>query len=186
MLAVSGELVVSKGGPGLVLENPANCGSLSLKGVNPPNYNHRVPRAGQDFERTIYQPVMRTSLTKEDQLRGTFDFIDPAMIAGQRHETYVPTQFLYLLNAGQVRQRAEALAGRLVKEANDDRERVESLWRRILNRPVTAEEAGEALAFLIGLDAVAGSPNDPAALERLKWTELAHGLLASNEFLFRR
>lgn len=186
MLAVSGELVVSKGGPGLVLENPANCGSLSLKGVNPPNYNHRVPRAGQDFERTIYLPVMRTSLTKEDQLRATFDFIDPAMIAGQRHETFVPTQSLYLLNAGQVRKRSEALAGRLVKEANDDRERVESLWRRVLNRPVTAEETDVALTFLTGLDAVAGSPNDPTALERLKWTELAHGLLASNEFLFRR
>ena len=186
MLAASGELAEGTGGPGLVLENPANCGSLSLKGVNPPNYNHRVPRAGQEFQRTLYLPVMRTGLTNEDKLRATFDFVDPAMIAGQRHETFVPTQSLYLLNADQVRKRAAALARRLVEASPGDRARIELLWRRVLNRPVTPGETEEAIAFLAGLDAAGESDKDPAGHERLKWTELCHGLLASNEFLFRR
>lgn len=186
MLAVSGELAEGTGGPGLVLENPANCGSLSLKGVNPPNYNHRVPRAGQELQRTLYLPVMRTGLTNEDKLRATFDFVDPAMIAGRRHETFVPTQSLYLLNADQVRKRAAALARRLVEEAAEDRDRIESLWRRVLNRPVTPAEKGDAVAFLAGLDAAGASDEDTAAVEKWKWTELCHGLLASNEFLFRR
>jgi hypothetical protein len=186
MLAVSGELAEGTGGPGLVLENPANCGSLSLKGVNPPNYNHRIPRAGQEFQRTLYLPVMRTGLTNEDKLRATFDFVDPAMIAGQRHETFVPTQSLYLLNADQVRKRAVALARLVAEEAADDRARIKALWRRVLNRPVTPAESDEAIAFLAALDEAGASEKDSAARERLKWTELCHGLLASNEFLFRR
>ena len=57
LLAISGELTRDSGGPALVLENPENCGALSLKGVNPPNYRHRKPRPSQEFERTIYLPV---------------------------------------------------------------------------------------------------------------------------------
>jgi len=59
MLAISGELTHDSGGPALVLENPENCGALSRKGVNPPSYSHKVPRPSQEFERTIYLPVLR-------------------------------------------------------------------------------------------------------------------------------
>ena len=186
MLAVSGQLAEGKGGPALVLENPENCGALSLKGVNPPNYNHRTPREGQEFERTIYLPVMRTELTREDRLRATFDFVDPAMIAGERHETFVPTQSLYLLNSDQVRRRAAALARSLLACGPDDQARLGSLWDRVLNRPISPEEREEAISFLAGLEPLLASTIDSASLENLKWTELCHGLLASNEFLFRR
>ena len=66
LLAVSGELIRDGGGPALVLEHPENCGSLSLKGVNPPSYNHRNPRPTQEFVRTLYLPVLRNGLTVAD------------------------------------------------------------------------------------------------------------------------
>ena len=83
-LAVSGELHASQGGPSLVLENVENTGALVKAGVNPPNYNHRKPRPSQEFERTIYLPVMRTGFTGDDRIRSYFDFVNPAQIAGQR------------------------------------------------------------------------------------------------------
>ncbi len=77
LLAVSGELKPSVGGPALVLEDPDNCGDLVQKGVNPPNYAHRKPRADEEFVRTIYLPVMRTSTATHDRLRSFFDFVNP-------------------------------------------------------------------------------------------------------------
>jgi hypothetical protein len=175
LLAVSGELTRNGGGPALVLENPANCGALALKGVNPPSYAHKVPRPGQEFERTVYLPVMRTGFGSEDKLRASFDFIDPAMIAGQRPQTIVPTQSLFLLNNALIRKRATVLADKLIASEKSDPARLEALWLRVLNRPITATERDEAIAFLASLNI-----SEPA-----RWMELSHSLLASNEFVFR-
>ncbi len=98
LLAVSGELITSHGGPALVLEFPENCGDLVQQGVNPPNYGHRKSRPEQEFQRSIYLPVMRTTTTSLDRIRGDFDFINPAQISGQRSQTIVPTQSLFVMN----------------------------------------------------------------------------------------
>jgi hypothetical protein len=179
LLAVSGELTRDSGGPALVMENPENCGALSLKGVNPPNYTHRKPRPSQEFERTIYLPVFRNNFAGPDRLRGVFDFVDPAMITGQRNQTIVPTQTLFLLNNDLLRKGASALAQSLLAAEPNDLTRLETLWLRALNRPITSTERAEALAFL---EAVT-PPGNPAGAA--SWTELCHGLLASNEFVFR-
>ena len=179
LLAISGELTPSSGGPALVMENPENCGALSLKGVNPPNYAHKVPRPSQEFERTIYLPVFRNNFAGPDRLRGVFDFINPAMTAGERPQTVVPTQSLFLLNNDLLRKRAFSLAKSLLAAEKSDLARLETLWLRALNRPITSTERDEALALL---EAVTpnGKPAGP-----VEWTELCHSLLASNEFVFR-
>jgi len=179
LLAISGELTRDSGGPALVIENPENTGSLSLKGVNPPNYNHRRPRPSQEFERTLYLPVFRSGTAGPDRLRSVFDFVDPAMTAGQRSQTVVPTQTLFLLNNDLLRKRAEVLAGKLLSEETSPEVRLETLWLRVLNRPISSTERDEAIVFL---EAVS-SPGKAAG--PLQWTELCHGLLASNEFVFR-
>lgn len=179
LLAISGELTRDSGGPALVMEEPENCGSLSLKGVNPPNYRHTKPRPSQEFERTLYLPVMRNGYAGPDRLRGVFDFINPAMTAGERPQTIVPTQTLFLLNNDLVRKRAFALAKSLLAAGKDDGARLETLWLRALNRPITSIERDEALALL---EAVT-PPGKPAG--PVQWTELCHSLLASNEFVFR-
>ncbi|MBX7207232.1 MAG: PSD1 and planctomycete cytochrome C domain-containing protein [Verrucomicrobiaceae bacterium] len=179
LLAISGELARDSGGPALVMEKAENCGALSLKGVNPPNYAHKVPRPIQEFERTIYLPVFRNNFAGPDRLRGQFDFIDPAMIAGQRNQTVVPTQSLFLLNNDLIRKRAFALAKSLLAAEKNDLARLETLWLRALNRPITSSERDEALALLEAVTP-SGKPAGP-----VQWTELCHSLLASNEFVFR-
>lgn len=179
LLAISGELTRDSGGPALVLENPDNCGALALKGINPPNYAHRKPRPSQEFERTIYLPVFRNNFAGPDRLRGVFDFINPAMTAGERPQTVVPTQSLFLLNNDLLRKRAFALAKSLLATEKNDLARLETLWLRALNRPITSTERDEALVLL---EAVT-PPGKPAG--PVQWTELCHSLLASNEFVFR-
>lgn len=184
LLAVSGELAPSEGGPALVLEFPDNCGDLVQQGVNPPNYSHRKPRPMQEFQRSIYLPVMRTNTTNLDRIRNHFDFVNPAQIAGQRSQTVVPTQSLFVMNNDLFRKRAKVLADRLIAEASEADIRIEQLWLRVFNRPITAAEHRNAIAFLRELDAVLPD-RDAVARESLKWQELCHSLLASNEFIFR-
>ena len=179
LLAVSGELQPSEGGPGLVLEEPENCGDLALKGVNPPNYTHRKPRAPQEFQRTIYLPVMRTNTAGTDRIRNFFDFVNPAQIAGQRSQTVVPTQSLFLMNNDLFRKRAKVLADQLIAQHAQPDERLKQLWLTVYNRPITNDELGNAKKFLAELTPLV------QAKESLLWQELCHGLLASNEFVFR-
>ncbi len=182
LLSVSGELKSEGGGPALVLENPENTGALAAKGVNPPNYNHRAPRASQEFERTVYLPVLRSGFAGPDKVRSFFDFVNPAQIAGQRPQTVVPTQSLFLLNNELLRKRAGALAKNLTDTVPQREERMDELWLRALGRPITAEERNTAALFLDKMEPLLkGRP----AAEWLAWVELCHSLLASNQFVFR-
>jgi hypothetical protein len=184
LLAISGELQLSQGGPGLVLEEVENCGDLRQSGVNPPNYAHRKSRAGEEFVRTIYLPVMRTNTATNDRLRSFFDFVNPAQIAGQRSETVVPTQALFVMNNDLFRKRAKALADRLRADSSQPEARLQQLWLRVFNRPMTPGEREDALEFLTQVDSTLET-EAASARESLRWQELCHSLLASNEFLFR-
>ncbi len=182
MLAISGELTRESGGPALVLENPENCGALALKGVNPPTYAHKLPRPAQEFERTIYLPVFRNNFAGPDRVRNFFDFVNPAQISGQRPQTVVPTQALFLLNNDLLRKRSATLAKNVTQAIHDRDARIDEIWLRTLGRPVTREERAEAAAFL---DKVGAALNAPPANDYPAFTELCHGLLASNQFIFR-
>lgn len=174
MLAISGRLTPAGGGPALPLEFPENVTSLSPKAVNPPAFAFKKMRPAQDFERTIYLPVIRTAAQPGSaKLRDVFDFTQPAQIAGKRAETAVPTQALFLLNSDIVRARATELAKQLADTEPNTGARLESLWLRILSRPITSTEREDAVKFLESM------PADKA------WTELSHALLSSNEFLLR-
>lgn len=184
LLAVSGELTTSHGGPGLVLEEVVNCGDLVQQGVNPPNYSHRKSRPEQEFQRSIYLPVMRLNTTSLDRIRTHFDFVNPAQIAGQRSQTVVPTQALFVMNNELFRKRAKALAGHLVAEFPQTEVRLEQLWLRVYGRPITETERSTVATFLQEFSHDSAEAHDKAR-ELLAWQEVCHGLLASNEFIFR-
>ena len=174
MLAISGKLARSRGGPSLPLEYPENVTSLSPKAVNPPAFKFSKMRPIHDFERTIYLPVIRTAAQPGSaKLRDVFDFTQPAQISGKRAETAVPTQALFLLNSDTVRARATETAKSLVDSEPNPGARLEALWLRILSRPITSSERDDAVQFIDSL------PPDKA------WVELCHALLSSNEFLHR-
>jgi len=185
LLKVSGELATKSGGPSLALEIIENTGALAAAGINPPSYHHRRSRPSQEFERTVYLPVMRNGPSSADKIRSFFDFVDPASITGQRNQTVMPTQSLFLLNNDLVRKRAGALAKQLIAvHANEDA-RLESLWLRAWNRPITAEERTNARNFLQEITPLLKTPRAPDALEAARWQELCHSLLASNAFIYR-
>ena len=151
------------------------------KAVNPPAFNFKKMRPVQDFERTIYLPVIRSAgQPGSGKLRDVFDFTQPALIAGKRPETAVPTQALFLLNSDMIRARATELAKLIRQQWPDSHSRIEALWIRVLNRPVTPSERDDAARFIEGLVFSAGSSDDLSA-----WIELSHALLSSNEFLLR-
>jgi hypothetical protein len=181
MLVISGTLASSDGGPALPLEYPVNVTSLSPKAVNPPAFTLKKFRPVQEFERTIYLPVLRSSgQPGPAKLRDVFDFTQPAQMSGKRAETAVPTQALFLINGDMLRNRATELAKRLTQDFTNPDARLDVLWLRVLNRPITSVERGDAMKFLESLRAANKDNADLAP-----WIELSHALLASNEFLLR-
>ena len=185
LLKVSGELATKSGGPSLALEIIENTGALAAAGINPPSYHHRKSRPSQEFERTVYLPVMRNGASSADKIRSFFDFADPAGITGQRNQTVMPTQSLFLLNNDLVRKRAGSLAKQLISAHADENARLEALWLRAWNRPINAEERVSARNFLQEINPLLKKPRAPDALEAARWQELCHSLLASNAFIYR-
>jgi hypothetical protein len=185
LLKVSGELATKSGGPSLALEIIENTGALAAAGVNPPSYHHRKSRPSQEFERTVYLPVMRNGPSSADKIRSFFDFVDPASITGQRNQTVMPTQSLFLLNNDLVRKRAGSLAKQLIAAHNDENARLEALWLRAWNRPISSDERVSARNFLQEITPLLKKPRAPEALEAARWQELCHSLLASNAFIYR-
>jgi hypothetical protein len=128
---------------------------------------------------------MRNGPSSADKIRSFFDFVDPASITGQRNQTVMPTQSLFLLNNDLVRKRAGAMAKQLIAAHANEDARLESLWLRAWNRPITAEERTNARKFLQEITPLLQTPRAPDALETARWQELCHSLLASNAFIYR-
>jgi hypothetical protein len=178
VLAVSGTLRPCAGGPALAPEFRENVGGLNPKDVNPISFTLQKFRYDQAFLRTIYLPVVRSSDQQgPGDVLNFFDFTQPALMTGTRTTTAVSSQALFLLNGPLLKDAAKKLAEELrtATDLTTDADRIQSLWRRVLNRPVLPDEESAAAAFLTS---VAEGPD-------LAWQQLTHALLVSNEFLFR-
>ncbi|MCH2202002.1 MAG: DUF1553 domain-containing protein, partial [Fuerstiella sp.] len=172
MIAATGRLIPSSGGPAMPLEFPENVGGLSPTDVNPPHFRLSKWRPDQEFQRTIYLPVIRSAAQPGPAtLRNVFDFAQPSEFRGRRAVTAVPTQALFLMNSPVVKKHAAALADR-IKVQDDESQRLQLLWLTLLNRPLTESEQRETKVFLTETGETA-------------WIELCHALMASNEFLMR-
>jgi len=124
MLAVSGRLDPSAGGPPAPLSDPGN------------------------RRRTIYGTVART---KTDMVLSVFDFPNPNQTAEERAVTVGPLQRLFLMNSRFMIDCAKALASRLQHEAPDgDAARIARAYQLLYARPPTNEEAALGLEFLKG------------------------------------
>ena len=184
LLAASGDLLPTAGGPSLPLEFLENVGIPTPQDPNPAWFRLSRFRPEQARLRTVYLPVVRSSAQQgPSDILNFFDFTQPAQFAGQRPATSVPTQALFLLNSPLVKEQSRKLAESLLAApAPDDRARLAALWLRVLNRPPTAAEVEKAAALL------AASNESGAAKEeatRTAWARLCQALLISNEFLFR-
>jgi hypothetical protein len=120
LLAVSGKLDPTMGGP-----------TLDLK-----NNNHR---------RTVYAKISRHELNGMLRL---FDFPDANVSAAERTRTTVPQQQLFVLNSGFIIDQAKAFAARVLGGNNDLTRQIESTYQLAFGRSPTDPELQLAQAYL--------------------------------------
>jgi hypothetical protein len=155
MLAVSGELDATVGGPSSELSKPEN------------------------RRRTLYGAVSRHNL---DGLLRLFDFPDPNITSDKRTVTTVPLQQLFVLNSPFMQRQAKALARRLTADPTEsDSSRISRAFALLFSRTPRADEMTLALEFL-SEPAPERQSNLPAAQGR--WELYAQALLGTNEFTF--
>ena len=119
-------------------------------------------------------PIIRNELPS---LMRVFDFADPDIGEGDRPETTVPAQALWMLNSPFIRSQAEQLASKLIDAASSRDERIELLYIRALGRSPTATEQALANTFINELP-----PGTEDKLTATQWTDLVHAVLASSAF----
>ncbi len=99
--------------------------------------------------RSVYLPIVRDQLP---EVLDVFDFAEPAFVIGDREETNVPTQALYLMNNSEVQAHADAFARRLLADAGprkaSDSDRITSAFLVALGRKPTAQEILATREFL--------------------------------------
>jgi hypothetical protein len=124
------------------------------------------------MNRSVYLPVMRNAPLESLAL---FDMAAGSTVTGQRPQTTVPAQSLYLLNSSYVMKMAEFAAQRLLTERpKSEPHRVKLAYERIFNRTPTDSEVEAALKFV---------KSNPDATQG--WAALCQSLWASHEFLAR-
>jgi hypothetical protein len=125
------------------------------------------------LRRSVYAFVNRDIVSN---LSSTFDAANPSSCTARRPDTTVPQQALFALNSEFVQDRARALASLTGKSAgSDDAQRVHELYRRVFGREPGATEVDRILRFV--------RTGDETSRD-LAWQQVAHSLLAANEFSF--
>ena len=149
MLAVSGDLDRTLGGPSVSLTDTAN------------------------QRRTLYGTIHRREMST---MLLTHDFPDPTAHSPQRIATTTTLQGLYALNGPLVLTRSAALARRLLAaQLTSDQQRIALAYELLFARRPTDRETQLGIEFL----------GETGSADRANvWSQYAHVLLASNEFLF--
>jgi len=157
VLAVSGELDLTRGGPS----------------VRPDSAAGRV-------RRTLYLLQKRQDLPEVQDL---FDGASAVVSCGKRRTSTVPLQPLYLLNSAFMVQRAKAFAKRVEALApGDPQDQIEQAFRMALGRRPDEQERQRAAAFLQPTPASGAHFSAADADQRL--VHFCHALLNLNEFIY--
>ena len=180
ILAISGKLDSSAGGPALPLQVKGNVNLAEPEFLN----EEATLDPSMRFKRSVYLPVLRKSQMPELDLLNLFNFPDTNQITGARQATTIPTQALFLLNAPFVQEQAAVLAKLLLSSPSSDKEKIELLVRKVYAREVRSGEVERLLSFATAF--AERNPNGGPVEARLEaWKRLCHSLLISNEFLYR-
>ena len=172
LLSVSGSLDPLIGGPSIDQTTPG------VKEVEGFNFFSRLNGFEADNpagrRRTLYTVVSRYAPNTTMTL---FDFPEPNVTSDQRNVTTVPQQQLFVLNGPFMLEMSREFAKRLDRTASDDSDRIRLGWQLAYSRQPTTDEMKVAADFLKSTEATTTD-----RLNRLE--QLAHAVLASNEFMF--
>ncbi len=140
VLAVSGKLDLTMGGPGwqdFVIEHPEHS----------PHYEYGLadPNDKQTWRRSIYRFIVRS---QTQPWMTALDCADPSMRVDKRNESISPLQALALLNNGFMVTQARHFAERLQRESpNDLARQIDRAHWLAFGRAVTADEREKFIAF---------------------------------------
>jgi hypothetical protein len=172
LLAVAGELEPRMSGP-----------SVQPYRKLPKDYRRLFsgPLLG-DGRRSLYQKVTRM---EGPAFLETFDFPMPASTRGVRDVTTVPAQSLALLNDPFVLAVAERCAEDVLASAGPSNgERIDQLFRAVLSRSPSEQEKARFTELADRLATLRGTSSGDGADELGVWSDLAHVLVNTKEFLY--
>jgi len=188
MLAVSGELSLTMFGESVLPELPK--GLSARYGWKP------TPGADQQNRRSIYLVVRRNA---QLPLLSTFDVPDSHQTCTRRVRTTTPTQALILLNDSWPLRRAQALAGRVLKESKgSDADAIRRAYQIVYTRLPEADELAAGEKFLKQQASIIAQrikknekiaeptslPKDYNKARGAALVDYCHALLNSNEFVY--
>jgi len=137
-------------------------------------FNHTSEDATtyESNRRALYLPVIRNHVYDLFEL---FDFPDPGTVNGNRADSTIAPQALYLMNSPLVLRATESMAKALLMEDElNNAQRVQRLYAQVFNRPPTVKETQRAVVFI----------NNFAQDRLASWQALSQALVSSNEFLY--
>lgn len=188
MLAAAGRLdltpprgspVANAEGPVLQLLRPgggpaARFGAMAGRGGNPLQQDRNF--------RSVYLPIVRDQIPVA---LATFDFAEPSLVVGNREETTVPSQALYILNGATVQSLATAMASRLLAESKVCAQCSQRAFSIAYGRPASEREVAATKDFLKKFTAAESENyNSKDALDRAALAALCQALLGSAEFRY--
>ena len=133
-----------------------------------------------NLRRSVYLPVIRSSVF--DVLQ-TMDFPDPAVSNGDRITTTVAPQALLMMNSVLVQKGTRHLSEQVVNLPTD--QRVESVYRLVLGRRPSGDDADIARQFIVEVESLAREQGSEQAEATIKaWQSFSRVLLSSNDFMY--
>ena len=132
--------------------------------------------AGRDLtirRRSLY---VQTARWNRSNYASLFDAANPDASTAKRDVSTVAPQALFLLNNDFVLAQSKHLGHRLLREVpEDETTRIQRAYKMLFGRSATAEEIAIAREIL-------GQADQRHSV--IAWTDLAHVLLCSNEFVY--
>ena len=173
LLAISGMLDETPGGSLLPTANRNYV--TSTANVNPAVYTSN--------RRSIYLPVVRSALF---EVFTAFDFADPSTLAGQRDQTTVAPQALFMMNSGFVLDQSRVLSDRLLSRADlDQAAKIRFLYSAAYSRDPSEAEVSRGVGYLDRLrTAMTEAGIASGEIERRVWVSFSRAVLSANEFVY--
>ncbi len=174
LLALSGELDLSRGGP--------HAFPLLTKA----RYSQHNPFRGEQVTnlRSVYRLSQRL---KRDRFFALFDAPDANTSTPKRTASTVPTQALYMMNDPAVHRLSQGFARRLLSKGSSGRSRIVLAFEMALARPPAEEEIEATQAFVgryRGHLVQSGTFRGEQELRQQTWAAVARTLFARNEFVY--
>ena len=135
-----------------------------------------------DGRRSLYTKIRRNFLPS---FLLAFDLPVPFQAMGRRNVTNVPAQALMLMNDPLVAQQATGWAKKTLQTKSLSPEaRIDSMYREAFARLPSPDERAVALSFLAAQAGQHGIDFATQPRHEAPWTDLAHALMTTKEFIF--